>query len=94
MMSGRDAQPEPSFKDPLQRRLNEARSNAKLMTRLIADQLAALHNNPQAGAGQQRIWIMQAQIRRREWLAIARRCRALIREQQMIRSVLHPLAAE
>lgn len=94
MITGRDRQPEPSFKCPLHRRRNEARSNAKLLTRLIRDQLAALRTNPQAAAGRQRVWIIKAQARRREWLAIARHCGILIRERQMLRSLLQPLAAE
>ena len=94
MITGRDRQPEPSFKCPLHRRLNEARSNAKLLTRLIRDQLAALRSNPNVAAGRQRAWIVQAQARRREWLAIARHCDILIRERQMLQSLLQPLAAE
>ena len=94
MITGRDRQPEPSFKCPLHRRFNEARSNAKLLTRLIRDQLAALRNNPEMAVGHQRAWIIQAQARRREWLAIARHCDMLIRERQMLLSLLQPLAAE
>ena len=94
MITGRDRQPEPSFRCPLHRRLNEARSNAKLLTRLIRDQLAALHDDPTLSPARQRAWIIEAQARRREWLAIARHCDILIHERRMLETLLQPLAAE
>jgi len=94
MIVGRDAQAEPCFASPLERRHAEARSQAALLTRLIRDELAAFSQLDGQQQGRRRAWILQAQARRRDWLAYARRCRLLLDRQAMADRLILPLAAE
>lgn len=94
MIVGRDAQAEPCFTSPLQRRHAEARAQAALLTRLIRDELAVFPQLDPRQQGRRRIWIFEAQARRRDWLAYAGRCRLLLQQQAMADRLFLPLAAE
>ncbi len=94
MIVGRDAQAEPCFASPLERRHAEARAQMALLTRLIRDELAAFPQLDGRRQGRRRAWILEAQARRRDWLAYAGRCRLLLEQQAMAERLIRPLAAE